>query len=657
MWIASGFENTLLRNDISSKDHAVKKKSDQLLNTSELRRQAEVKLGKGRKKVKTQSVAQTENLHLIHELQINQIELEMQNEQLVQSQTEVETGLKHYTELYNDLYDFAPLAYFSISRDGIIRRTNLYGAHLLGRERGELINRRFELFVSGESRPVFTGFLEKVFKDPKKQICDVALLKNGQGTLWAHLEATRSEDGQECRVALMDISARVQAEMALKESNNRFLSLVTSIPGNIAYVNANTLKYEFVNNVFVRSFGIPQEKIVGSHLKEIIGEENYQAALKYIDIARSGRAISYENTFNLVSGKRWVEVNYSPVFDTNGHVVSIAVLSFDITERKQADEALRSATERLELAQSSAGVGVWDWNITDGTIEWTSQMFYLFGLNKDKEPASFDTWRRVLHPEDVLTSEARIAQALEDHVELRNEYRIILPDGQVCWIQASGRGIYNADGQPVRMIGICVDITERKLAEGELHRAKEALEEANLALQTALTREKQLAHTDALTGINNRRYLFELAEYEFNIATRYRQPLSVIFFDIDHFKDVNDSFGHTAGDQMLQRVTQVACAELRAADVIGRYGGEEFVIILPMTNAQQAYPLAERIRVGVAAICMPTEKGDVSVTLSIGIVEMLHDLKTESAENMFRRADKAMYAAKQAGRNRTEIGE
>jgi diguanylate cyclase (GGDEF)-like protein len=204
-------------------------------------------------------------------------------------------------------------------------------------------------------------------------------------------------------------------------------------------------------------------------------------------------------------------------------------------------------------------------------------------------------------------------------------------------------------------------ITERKQAEEALLITKESLEEANLKLQIALARENQLAHTDALTGINNRRHLYELAEREFEIAARYQHPLSAIMFDIDNFKEVNDTFGHAVGDQMLERVTQVACAELRSADVIGRYGGEEFVIISPMTNAQQAHPLAERIRERVAAIRIPTENWEATVTLSIGIAEMIHGtpgapgLQTRSAEALIRYADKAMYAAKNAGRNRTEV--
>jgi diguanylate cyclase (GGDEF)-like protein len=121
------------------------------------------------------------------------------------------------------------------------------------------------------------------------------------------------------------------------------------------------------------------------------------------------------------------------------------------------------------------------------------------------------------------------------------------------------------------------------------------------------------------------------------------------------FKKINDTFGHLAGDQILQRVTQAVCAELRSADTIGRYGGDEFIILLPITNAQQAYPLAERIRVKVAALCSPTPKGNVSVTISLGIVEMRSASPVESVEDVFRRADMAMYAAKQAGCNRTEI--
>jgi diguanylate cyclase (GGDEF)-like protein len=126
-------------------------------------------------------------------------------------------------------------------------------------------------------------------------------------------------------------------------------------------------------------------------------------------------------------------------------------------------------------------------------------------------------------------------------------------------------------------------------------------------------------------------------------------------FDIDHFKFINDSFGHTTGDQALQRITQTVSAKLRSADVIGRYGGDEFVILLPQTSLQEALLLAERIRESVEAIHMETDKGPCNPTISIGIAEMRHAPLDTSIEHVVQHADKALYAAKTEGRNRTVI--
>jgi len=140
------------------------------------------------------------------------------------------------------------------------------------------------------------------------------------------------------------------------------------------------------------------------------------------------------------------------------------------------EEALGDVSERLELAQQASGVGVWDWYVKEGDIEWTSQMFELFGVDRNQDKASFGTWRRVLHPDDLASAEARIGKALEDRADLHNEYRILWPDGQVRWIQVVGKGFYDADGQAERMIGICLGITEHKRIEASLKESDEYLD-------------------------------------------------------------------------------------------------------------------------------------------------------------------------------------
>jgi len=221
-----------------------------LADAAELRRLAEERLREKRKSQRSEvgglpaitlakagQRTEEETQRLLHELQVHQIELEMQNEELRQSRAEVEAGLERYT----DLYDFAPVGYFTLDRNGAISQVNLTGVRLLAVERARLVNRRFGLFVSDDSRPAFAAFLQKVFESQAKETCEVALLKEGNhppssrlsggqeygeaGPLSVRIEATVSEDGQECRAVVVDITERKRAEEALRRYANRLGAL------------------------------------------------------------------------------------------------------------------------------------------------------------------------------------------------------------------------------------------------------------------------------------------------------------------------------------------------------------------------------------------------------------------------------------------------
>jgi len=178
----------------------------------------------------------------------------------------------------------------------------------------------------------------------------------------------------------------------------------------------------------------------------------------------------------------------------------------------------------------------------------------------------------------------------------------------------------------------------------------QALQDRDAELQKALRESRELAITDPLTGLHNRRYLFELLGRELLKARRTRTPVAAILLDIDHFKRFNDSFGHEAGDLVLKRVADVVREHVRGSDIGCRYGGEELAVVLPESTREVAVERAERIRRGIEALRLehggrPLE----AVTASFGVA--IHPQHAGDAEALLRAADEALYEAKRAGRN------
>ena len=182
--------------------------------------------------------------------------------------------------------------------------------------------------------------------------------------------------------------------------------------------------------------------------------------------------------------------------------------------------------------------------------------------------------------------------------------------------------------------------------------------EKNVQLEAEISERKELqetlerlAITDSLTGVYNRRHFFTIIENEILRAVRYKRPLSIIMIDIDHFKEVNDRFGHLVGDQVLAKIAGRVRGALRINDIMGRYGGEEFAILLPETCGEDSELVAERLRESVAERPFQTDQGKLPITISLGVTCLGED-RDISVERLLDEADKALYQAKNAGRNR-----
>lgn len=223
------------------------------------------------------------------------------------------------------------------------------------------------------------------------------------------------------------------------------------------------------------------------------------------------------------------------------------------------------------------------------------------------------------------------------------------------WITLMVPATNSNSGRVEFIIGISRDITAIRHAEALLRQTNEELErrvQARTAeLEAANLRLQELAITDCLTGFLNRRHFYELAERELNLSRRSARPLSVLMVDMDRFKDINDTLGHAAGDQVLRGIGDVFRATLRQTDIIGRYGGEEFAALLPETGPVEVCVIADRLRTEVAQHAIAWQGGSIHCTLSVGIAHF-DPARDLSVDALIDRADAALLQAKGRGRNR-----
>ena len=259
----------------------------------------------------------------------------------VQSRAEVEAGLERYTELY----DFAPVGYLTLGRDGAIRQVNLTGASLLGVERARLPGRRFGVFVAAPDRAGFKAFLEKVFASQAKEVCEVALLKEGKGPLNVHITATVSQDGQECRVMIEDITERKQAEEALRAAEEtarqrlmEIENLYRNAPVGLCVLDRD-LRYVRINERLAEINGIPAEAHIGKRVHDLMPELAEAVEPELRRVLETGQPrlnieIVSETPAQQSVKRSWLE-QWLPLTDADGRVTGLSIVVEEITERSR----------------------------------------------------------------------------------------------------------------------------------------------------------------------------------------------------------------------------------------------------------------------------------------------------------------------------------
>jgi diguanylate cyclase (GGDEF)-like protein/PAS domain S-box-containing protein len=514
--------------------------------------------------------------------------------------------------------------------DGRILECNEALAEILGYTREELLSMNAsDLYFARDERVTFIDTLQRERTLTSAEIC----LRHKDGRPVWLIESVHllDSDPPVLEGTLIDITARKQGEDALRESEARYRVLVERMREGLAQVDNDGILH-FVNDRFCHMVGYSREELIGTHAGFLLPFPDDAALMaSKTELRKRGVSDQYDVRMRRKDGiVMWMEIGGAPLYDAAGNVIGSIGVHNDVTERRLAEEALRESEARYRLMAE---------NSTDMISRISPQGMILYASDASRRLLGYEpsevTGRSVLdliHEED--RDEVRhLARLIHEAGPTTFSYRVRRKDGTLVWFETTSRAILDAQTNDVEeIVSVSRDISERRRAEEQI--------------------EYQAYH-DALTGLPNRWLFRDRLTVALAQSRRLRKPLAVMFLDLDRFKLVNDTLGHSIGDEMLKTVASRLKAALREEDSIARMGGDEFTVLInDLKNADDALVIAQKL-LDVVGQPMRVEGHDLFITTSAGIALFPDD--GDSAEMLLKNADHAMYRAKDLGRNAVQL--
>jgi diguanylate cyclase (GGDEF)-like protein/PAS domain S-box-containing protein len=523
-------------------------------------------------------------------------------------------------------------------RDDEIIMMNAAGKALVGidPETSETPSRIENLFDTS-CRTEFLDNISELSRDMRR--IPLTLCSTDGRTIRAEV-ATQSvelEGGQAFLLIARDVTDRDRAERQARDREERLYGILDAVIDGIITVNDQG-KIESMNKAAAGVLRLSENAAVD------------QPISRYLISPANGENIDFMSAFrHVLKGKsekdvhRWigatadgrdvpVEVGVSVMKTSDRSLLTIVLR--DISSRIQSEDRLRESEQRYALAAAGANDGLWDWDIETDQIYFSDRWKTMIGLDPHEDFSSPEDWFNLVHRDDILNLKSAISghrEGKSDHLEVT--YRMRHRNGKYRWMLTRGMAVFDEQKKPMRMAGSQSDVTEQRKAQEQLIYD---------------------AFHDPLTGLPNRALFMDRLNHAIRRARRKSaKKFAVLFIDVDRFKVINDSLGHSFGDDLLISIAKRLQECIRLDDTIARLGGDEFTILAEdLTDLDIVEELAERV---VERFEAPFNISGREVFTSVSVGVLISNEEHEKAEDMLRDADLAMYRAKSEGRARYEM--
>lgn len=408
--------------------------------------------------------------------------------------------------------------------------------------------------------------------------------------------------------------------------------------------NNNPVDYEYIyiNKAFEELTGFKKQDVIGERVTQLIPnikESSFNWIEYYSKIAENETEDHIEQYFDLWD--RWYRIDvFSP---EKGY---FATLFNDITDIKKTTENLREQQEVLRQITENLEEATFLQDVKTKEVAYASSAFErIYEMSLEEMKKDVQKWKQMVHPDDYekvmkrYNMETSLKEMYEKGIFVE-KFRIITKSGKLKWIKSKFLPIRNENGKIIRVVGIEQDITRD--IENKLEIIRQKVKAENMAMR------------DYLTNLYNRRAFFQLAEERCKRAKCKGENLVLVMTDIDKFKSINDNYGHDVGDLVLKNFAEILKTSVREKDLVARFGGEEFIILLSDINIEDAYNRIEQLRKKVSETEVAVLDKKIKYTASFGISKVVC-CGSKFFEEAIKTADTALYRAKENGRNRVEI--